>query len=251
MQPSTLASPEVAAVDRAAINRSNARRSTGPRSEAGKQRTRLNALRHGLTGHVVLLPSDDLEAYQAFSRRFFDDLKPKGVLEQELVQTLVDSKWRLNRAAALANNLHSLGILEAGNTATTDQPQADTALAAARDFRDQSHAWANLSMYEQRLQRQVDAAMKQLLLLQAERREAEREQMRLASRMLQMHNEKKLSYQPADDGFVFSIEEIETHLRRKERLDDSSRFHFLRNSECLFPYPNPNAARAAAAAPRP
>ena len=33
--------------DRAETNRENARKSTGPRTEAGKQRSSLNALRHG------------------------------------------------------------------------------------------------------------------------------------------------------------------------------------------------------------
>jgi len=33
-------------IDRAVINRANAQHSTGPRTEAGKQRASLNALRH-------------------------------------------------------------------------------------------------------------------------------------------------------------------------------------------------------------
>jgi len=33
--------------DRAAVNKANAQHSTGPRTEAGKQRSKLNALRHG------------------------------------------------------------------------------------------------------------------------------------------------------------------------------------------------------------
>jgi hypothetical protein len=48
---------------RAAVNRKNAARSTGPRSEGGKRRSSLNALRHGLTGQTVVLPEDDLAAY--------------------------------------------------------------------------------------------------------------------------------------------------------------------------------------------
>jgi len=33
-------------------NRQNSRKSTGPRTEAGKNIARFNALRHGLTGHI-------------------------------------------------------------------------------------------------------------------------------------------------------------------------------------------------------
>ena len=41
--------------DRALINRANAQRSTGPKTEEGKQRSSLNALRHGLTGQTIIL----------------------------------------------------------------------------------------------------------------------------------------------------------------------------------------------------
>jgi hypothetical protein len=43
-------------------NRANAQLSTGPRTPAGKQRSSLNALRHGLTGQIVVMPTEDLEA---------------------------------------------------------------------------------------------------------------------------------------------------------------------------------------------
>jgi hypothetical protein len=44
---------------RAAVNKENAQHSTGPRTRAGKLRSSLNALTHGLTGRTVLLPSED------------------------------------------------------------------------------------------------------------------------------------------------------------------------------------------------
>ena len=51
--------------ERTARNRANAAHSTGPKTEAGKPRSCLNALRHGLTGHTIILPAEDLEAYTA------------------------------------------------------------------------------------------------------------------------------------------------------------------------------------------
>ena len=50
--------------NRAEINRENAQHSTGPKTEAGKKQSSLNALRHGLTGQIVVMPTEDLAAYQ-------------------------------------------------------------------------------------------------------------------------------------------------------------------------------------------
>jgi hypothetical protein len=44
-----------------AANRRNAKKSTGPRSRKGKQRTRLNAIRHGLRSRTVSQAADEVE----------------------------------------------------------------------------------------------------------------------------------------------------------------------------------------------
>src|SRR5260370_4793823 len=91
--------------DRAETNRENAQKSTGPRTEAGKQRSSLNALRHGLTGQTVVLPSDDLIAYQRHCQEFLDQYLPKNKTEIQLAQSLADLSWRLNRITAIETNL--------------------------------------------------------------------------------------------------------------------------------------------------
>ena len=58
-------------------NRRNAQQSTGPRTEIGKKTSSLNALRHGLTSRIVVLPTEDLAAYQKFSAEFLVDLAPE------------------------------------------------------------------------------------------------------------------------------------------------------------------------------
>jgi hypothetical protein len=46
--------------NRIQINQANAKHSTGPKTKAGKHRSSLNALRHGLTGQLVVMPTEDL-----------------------------------------------------------------------------------------------------------------------------------------------------------------------------------------------
>ena len=64
-------------------NRRNAENSTGPRSEAGKQRSSRNAVRHGLTAETVIEPLEDAKDYGAFTapsddtvRRYLNEARP-------------------------------------------------------------------------------------------------------------------------------------------------------------------------------
>jgi len=207
---------------RAEINRANSQHSTGPRTPAGKQRSSLNALRHGLTGHVIVLPSEDHAAYDHHTRRLFDDLQPKGALEEQLVQSLADTSWRINRIAALETNLLALGIHEQSNNIDTAHPEVHAALAMAAAVREQTRALSNLSSHEHRLSRQFERTLQQLREIQAERREKENDQMEDAARILQLHQAEGTLYNPAEDGFVFSNAEIETSIRRTHRLREAN-----------------------------
>jgi hypothetical protein len=57
---------------RATINQINAQKSNGPRTEAGKERSSLNALRHGLTARTAVLDSENQTDYETHCRQFFD-----------------------------------------------------------------------------------------------------------------------------------------------------------------------------------
>ena len=84
--------------DRAEINRKNARKSTGPRSAEGKERSRFNAVKHGLTARTLVLPGEDPDALQLRLDGWIDSLKPKNELEHYLVDRAVRVSWQLDRA---------------------------------------------------------------------------------------------------------------------------------------------------------
>ena len=52
-------------------NRRNALRSTGPITEAGKHRSRRNAVRHGLCAETVVGTLEDIEDYKGFEAANF------------------------------------------------------------------------------------------------------------------------------------------------------------------------------------
>jgi hypothetical protein len=217
------APPQLIDNRRAAVNRENSQHSTGPRTPEGKKRASLNALRHGLTGHTIVLPTEDLAAYQLHCQRYLDDLQPHGIIEQQLVQTLSETAWRLNRIPALETNLLTLGITEHEAGINTSELEARTALAMAAALRDQTRVLATLSSHEQRLSRQFHRALAEIRATQADRRAKTEQQLKRAADLLEMHQNEDLPYNPADDGFVFSNAEIETHIRRRDRQFDATR----------------------------
>ncbi len=78
-------------------NRRNARKNTGPITEEGKQRSRCNALRHGLTAETVIGTLEDAEDYQAFEATIIADYDAQSAVERELVLRLASLLWRLRR----------------------------------------------------------------------------------------------------------------------------------------------------------
>src|SRR5258708_8700415 len=107
--------------NRAETNRANAQHSTGPRTEAGKQRSSLNALRHGLTGQTVVLPSDDLIAYQRHCQQLHDQYHPKNPMEAQLTQAVADLSCRLNHITAINTNILTLGLTELSSSSDTEK----------------------------------------------------------------------------------------------------------------------------------
>jgi hypothetical protein len=93
-------------------NRSNALRSSGPRTDDGKRRSRLNAVRHGLTSETVVANLEDSEDYKAFEATIIADYCPETAVARELVLRLASLLWRLRRATAIETDLFSMHAKE-------------------------------------------------------------------------------------------------------------------------------------------
>jgi hypothetical protein len=91
-----------------AANRANARQSTGPITDEGKQRSRCNAVRHGLTAETVIGALEDAEDYKAFEAAVTADYDAQSAVERELVLRLASLLWRLRRATTMETGLFEI-----------------------------------------------------------------------------------------------------------------------------------------------
>jgi hypothetical protein len=243
----------------AEANRRNAALSTGPVTPEGKRRASLNALRHGLTGQTVVLPQDDLAAYQRSCAQFHAELKPQGLLETKAVQTMADTYWRLDRIRAMENNLFALAIEE--QTPLSSDTVISAALAQARSLDDRAGLLARLSLYEQRLNRTLVQAQAQLKQLRQERAQAETRALEAAAKIrnlkeaLQRHRagaalatsansrnpaapggvypfrvvprvSEEEAWHPEENGFEFSTSQLEKWMSRRQLVEEADEFHF-------------------------
>jgi len=86
-------------------NRLNALKSTGPRTDEGKQRSRCNAVHHGLTAETVIADLEDRQDYEAFETAVTSCYDAESAVERELVLRLASVFWRLRRAIGIETAL--------------------------------------------------------------------------------------------------------------------------------------------------
>ena len=192
----------------------------GPRTIEGKRRSSMNALKHALNGRTVLLPTDDHEIYARLQTKYFENLKPEGFSETELAQAIVDSQWRLNRIKSLEESLLAMGQIEPMQSFTLED-DIDEALEQGQSYRSHYRAFANLSIYEGRIQRAKDKALNELKALQKAREEKHAQDLEDALMMKQFDEMEGRTCDPAADGFVFSAEELTAELNLRKRRESA------------------------------
>ena len=80
-----------------ASNRRNAQHSTGPKTVEGKAAISMNAIKHGLSARVPVLPDEEPQAFQELSEQLREEFQPVGMMETLLVDLITRKLWRLGR----------------------------------------------------------------------------------------------------------------------------------------------------------
>jgi hypothetical protein len=85
-----------------AANRANSQHSTGPVTEAGREASKMNNFRHGLTGHAfILLDFESAEFFDELKSALIEEHNPQTPTEQILVEKMAQHHWLSQRAQYL------------------------------------------------------------------------------------------------------------------------------------------------------
>ena len=136
-----------------AANRANAKYSTGPKTNAGKSRSRMNAWKHGLTAEKVVIDGEDAQELEAIRQELWEEYQPEPGMERLVVERLALTAWRLRRAPTLESSL-----LRSGNS------------VGSLGYAD-GVALAHLIRYEAGLTNAFQRTLQLLIFLQDRRRE--------------------------------------------------------------------------------
>jgi hypothetical protein len=134
----------------------------------------------------------------------------------------------------------------AASSSTNTNPPNDQARIEF-DIVDAHRALATLGLHYQRLSRQFQKTLDTIREIQSERRHQQERHLKRAAALLQLHKHKGVPYDPAQDGFVFSNDEIEAFSQRLMRLNQSRHIeHVLFHMQPPAPAPVAHAPTRAA-----
>src|SRR5262249_26242209 len=104
--------------------------STGPKTPEGKERSKLNALKHGMTAKTTVLPGEDPAAFQHRVDHWKADLQAQNAVEDYLIEQAAQVSWRLDRV----NRTQTVRLAQNIRTAAAEQARqrADEVAALGR-----------------------------------------------------------------------------------------------------------------------
>jgi len=146
-------------------NRKNAKHSTGPRTDQGKQRCSQNAIKHGLRSKHPVIPGEDPTEYQHKLEKLRDDIRPLNALEDDLVEQIADTSWRLKRLSHIEAAFERYRIEEETGKSYNAGKDDEQILGNAFSF----DPLTRLARYESQLSRRYHRAVKELRDLRKDR----------------------------------------------------------------------------------
>src|SRR4029077_3287106 len=130
----------------------------------GKKVSALNALKHGLTSPMVVLPDENRDEYDDVRLKMMLNWAPQGALETFLVEQIAFLAWRLLRSTRAETGMLRLQYEEA-----TEEGCLENLIGEAFSRSVNSGSLDGICRYETSIQRNLSRAVELLSTLQEKR----------------------------------------------------------------------------------
>lgn len=145
---------------------------TGPRTTQGKERSRRNALKHGIFSEVALLKGESRAEYDELLNGLRENRQPEGTLEEILVEKLAMDAWR-RRRLIMAMTAETQTAIECLPSNKVERPTEGATkvsekmkLEVLRQYVPLTPQFDHFLRYEASLERSFDRTLTQLERLQ-------------------------------------------------------------------------------------
>ena len=155
-----------------AASRANGAKSKGPVSVEGRARSSQNALRHGLSAAVVVLPHEDRAAFESVRDSYMESFQPADQPQHDLVETMAAARWRLNRLQEIEAKLFEKEMVLRDDDMEKELSNMSAVEKLAWVFDHMANQTKSLQLlirYEGSLNRSYERAYKQLQQMQKDR----------------------------------------------------------------------------------
>jgi len=125
-------------------SKANGALSKGPSTPAGKQRSSLNAIRHGLCAKCIVVEGESRENFLTLLQQHVHHLRPANQVEFGTIEEMCTAYWRLRRAWPLETSLFDKQMARQPDRGMMDR------MIVAFDAMATSHSLALLQRYETR-----------------------------------------------------------------------------------------------------
>jgi hypothetical protein len=198
-----------------AANRENGKLSHGAITPEGKSASSMNALKHGLFSAKVLLPHEDVAAYESLVATIFAHHKPVTDAEKLVIQSVADTEWKLVRIDRAESGLYAYGHLKNENSFPEGtHPEEQFIMVEGLIHHEYGKTFHTITAQQAKLQRFMEKRIAQF-----EKMRAEREIVEVAERDHAMNtmlgDPKDTSPMDPKIGVVFSAEFMLSRLEFK------------------------------------
>jgi hypothetical protein len=149
-------------------DKQNKKHGGGPKTPEGKARSARNALRHGLTGNSVVLPSEDPAKFQLLLEDHVREFDPDNTTQMDLVHEMAVCRWRLQRIATMETCMFEINMArtERASNAEFKNPDVDTRMTLAfMHMCETGRSFTNLRRYETAITRRSHQLLAELKTL--------------------------------------------------------------------------------------